>query len=798
MADRWWVDDNVDGDWNQANNWSATEGGAGGAGIPTASDDAWFSNTSSPNDCVLTADSTCADLSSDPVITGGTDRYTGKIDTSTFNLAKTGGDILLEGNSAGDKVTFTIGTSSGNGVETGGWFVDNDFVVIDFQVASVLRVFGNYIVPNVVIWATNTKGILHSFGTANYSSPSGNNRVEEWVIETGAVITCTDSVNLTTSNGELTHIKGSVSIVSNRTLTTGSSSTGAYIIEATGDVGGAGTFNINCLSTTTFTDNHPLAHSLTGTYRSAISSSNDRLVAMINMSNADYQAIGTPGSNANLIASSGTLKCVDFEINSGALVGVTIDWNSSTNDPNFEVSGDIDFHGGSGAYTLTYTKGTGTFKLTGSGQAIDLDGKDIETIFSDINIGSVTCIAGDTWNIGTLDLTTTNLQVDGVLEIGATASNGLTCSGTLDVSSSGSLDLQTTSVINANDDVTLATTSLTTVSTGILNIQSDLMFTSPSASSAFAAVNVATGVTLTFPTGLNYITSETSGGDSVIDGIIDLASAGSFPIMGCSASGSITFNVGSDIIGAGALIFLISSFGSFTNNAGAKALTGTIIGSTLVGAGGLLPILNTPNANLTIQNFFGVDTVIVSASGTASSENLAVVNDASGQITVTNSTNNPNFNVSATIDLNSGTGTYTTVWNRGTGLVTLSGNGGLVDLNGQTFEKITGKSLGTRTVLAADTWDISDTDFMSFSNLVVSGTMLLPAGDRIFCQTIVGTGTLTKSTGAGDAIVYYTGNNLFTGTVGAGVQLVKLSSSGTIPGSDSTDIRIKIPLGHIE
>ena len=46
MADRWWVNDDADGDWNNADNWAATEGGVGGVGVPSAADDALFSDTS--------------------------------------------------------------------------------------------------------------------------------------------------------------------------------------------------------------------------------------------------------------------------------------------------------------------------------------------------------------------------------------------------------------------------------------------------------------------------------------------------------------------------------------------------------------------------------------------------------------------------------------------------------------------------------------------------------------------------------------------------------------------------------
>src|SRR5438067_497201 len=38
LANKWWVNSVTSGDWLTSTNWSATNGGAGGAGIPGASD----------------------------------------------------------------------------------------------------------------------------------------------------------------------------------------------------------------------------------------------------------------------------------------------------------------------------------------------------------------------------------------------------------------------------------------------------------------------------------------------------------------------------------------------------------------------------------------------------------------------------------------------------------------------------------------------------------------------------------------------------------------------------------------
>ena len=121
MADRWWVNDDSDGDWNSANNWSATEGGAGGAGVPTASDDALFSDTSSGDDCTLSAAGTCSNLYTRSGNTGGTDNYTGTIDIDGYDLAVTGdianaaGCTLADGGGTPAQITLDGDVTNNSG-----------------------------------------------------------------------------------------------------------------------------------------------------------------------------------------------------------------------------------------------------------------------------------------------------------------------------------------------------------------------------------------------------------------------------------------------------------------------------------------------------------------------------------------------------------------------------------------------------------------------------------------------------------------------------------------------------------
>lgn len=79
MADRYWVNRSSGtgslgtgtGNWNDANNWSATSGGTGGAGVPTSSDNIFFDN-SSADDCTLDTTPTFIDWTMSSGYSGST------------------------------------------------------------------------------------------------------------------------------------------------------------------------------------------------------------------------------------------------------------------------------------------------------------------------------------------------------------------------------------------------------------------------------------------------------------------------------------------------------------------------------------------------------------------------------------------------------------------------------------------------------------------------------------------------------------------------------------------------------
>ncbi len=97
FAQRYWVA-SESSNWNNAANWSATAGGAGGASVPTAADLVIF-NASGNGNCVLDGD---------VFVTGLTmNGFSGEIDLNGFDLTTTGVNLLATGT-----VMSSLGTGS--------------------------------------------------------------------------------------------------------------------------------------------------------------------------------------------------------------------------------------------------------------------------------------------------------------------------------------------------------------------------------------------------------------------------------------------------------------------------------------------------------------------------------------------------------------------------------------------------------------------------------------------------------------------------------------------------------------
>jgi hypothetical protein len=95
MADRYWVGGS--GSWSSTAKWSATSGGASGASVPTASDNAIFdANSGAAHYTVTVTDNaTCADLTFTPHASDGVTQFAvgnGFVIAGTFSTSGTQGN----------------------------------------------------------------------------------------------------------------------------------------------------------------------------------------------------------------------------------------------------------------------------------------------------------------------------------------------------------------------------------------------------------------------------------------------------------------------------------------------------------------------------------------------------------------------------------------------------------------------------------------------------------------------------------------------------------------------------------
>lgn len=143
LANRYWVGlgGGVNRNWNRTQNWSASSGGAGSAGVPTGADAVIFDTNSDGADCLVDIDAACLSFTADS-------NYTKDFDTQGFNLTVTNafsyagtgtfthgsGDISVGTFSytgAGSFANFGFVESGGSFTATGTWSDNGGTIDID-------------------------------------------------------------------------------------------------------------------------------------------------------------------------------------------------------------------------------------------------------------------------------------------------------------------------------------------------------------------------------------------------------------------------------------------------------------------------------------------------------------------------------------------------------------------------------------------------------------------------------------------------------------------------------------------
>ncbi len=374
MADRWWVNADADGDWNNANNWSATEGGAGGAGVPSASDNAYFSDTSSGAACTLGAHATCARMWMRSADHGGTDDYSGNLTIGTYNL------ICTDAWRCSATATITGAASSDKGLELqgGDCYIRGDFTLSgDFKITMngadlISLVSGASCTSNYLIWR-------YSADCQHFDDVSSVFQAKEIYTDSGVTVTMSNRFRLNWTNTNYIEING-IWHVTGWAITF---SDAEIVIGAEADFTGDGTINFYANGTSPVSTVHRTTpFSFTGKVSTTSgTTAYSQTIPAWDWSNAIVKILGSSSTSDRIrLIGVGTLKCKKFIIDGYA--GKTYEVKMDENNSNIEVIEDIDFGDGGTFSDYSYTRGTGVWTLRNSGSwnDINFDDKVIEAV----------------------------------------------------------------------------------------------------------------------------------------------------------------------------------------------------------------------------------------------------------------------------------------------------------------------------------------------------------------------------------------------------------------------------------
>ena len=401
MSSKWWTNGGGDNDFENTNNWSLTEGGVGGAGVPGASDNAYYSDTSSTANCTLSDNVSITNLTNRFNIHGGSDDYHHTVTVGTYDLTVSG-YINVRGTNTSNKFGMVIGVSANTGVTVDTFGIYNGFVSLNMQNTSKINCNNFHLAPNVYsVFTTNGKGIYTHMGNGTFRNDTGNNCFRTFIINNGVTMTVSTG---TTGYTVLSTLGTASTFTLNGTLTidgTAYLSGYNFTYGASSDITGAGTLNYEQDNTTNFTVSKVGALSFTGTVNIPGSSTN-RLMMIGNFSNANYTLTGRTGGSSAFYGSVGTIYTTNFTVTNANNTAISVTNNVAN--PSFSISGNVDLNAGTGTYNTTWNAGSGTQTLTGTSKTADYNDQTIENLTVS---GSYSMTGGYTTTTGTYTGTVT-------------------------------------------------------------------------------------------------------------------------------------------------------------------------------------------------------------------------------------------------------------------------------------------------------------------------------------------------------------------------------------------------------
>jgi len=680
-----WVNDDADGLWNNANNWASTSGGVGGLGVPGPGDKVVFDG-GDVTDCQLDVAITIGELDMQAGFTGTIDGLTDSLDHAIT------GDTTF----AGTKVDM------GDGTWTVGGNWSNNSVSTFNRNLSTLVLNGT----SKTIIASKTKPFNNVTIDGSYTLDSATS-VEmvvggAFLINAGKLLTLEDTLVIQTAT-----VFGTLTINASRFLTMASGAD--LLVKTGGTVDGAGT---NAMSLSAKISEQAGTYSVanTTTRRSVTITDGTYGGTWLHRANAAASTVtlGDGASQTLIFTGLVTFRAEDFNLNV----------NNNTNNPDIEFQGDAALEETGAGGTLNWNKGTGKITFSGATatQTFTALDKSLEDIVLDKSSGTLV-IADDT-------TTESFAGTDGILDC-ATNDPNLTISGDC-ILDNDQVDMgDGIWTVSGDFDNVNVTSFNRNLSTLVMNGTGKNLI-----GSQFKDLNnVTIDGTITSTNDIDIINLTVNSGKTLTCDNIVRSNNGSISNNGGTITGAGTIRAaGSSITNTG--IWTVADTAIFNDS---NINPGTYGGSLAFSGNGTTTTINAGAFIFTgtvgfDAEFSGAFTVENNATSIEFQDNVTVDSTGSGGTTVTNSSANMDFKKNLTITETVGTVTY----NKGSGMIKFTATSGTVNLTsiGKDLESVTQDGPGSTLNFVDDlsTVNLSSlqgiTDFNS-KTFTVSGALMI-------------------------------------------------------------------------
>ena len=742
--------------WNLTSGWSASSGGAPGASVPVAGDNATF-DVNSPASTIMNRAEACATVTITAAKT---------LACSGYSLTCSGAIIMTAGTLLGNASTvYCVGLAVSGSGKLGG--VGN-FITISNGGALSLT--------GAVVY----EGVVSYIQTASATTwlCTGYHTWYAFTINSGVTVSHTTSATLVVHTLRLT-LNGVIdTTVGGNNLELWGNTVSASVGVNADVVSSASTWVVFALANPGILSNSKTsAWSIGGECWFV-----DQRVLTGNFSSANILLYSYVANNV-ITWPAGTLQAARFRCYCDvASRNITLD--CATNNPTMTISGDVDFHAGpQQSYNTYVSMGNGTWTVGGS-----WDHSLVTTFVANSSTLYMNGVSGTLTGASTKLLYNLTTSVINSCTVAGTtyASHTVTINGTVTIGSGlgfgvsgASSDLQVAGIgtITGAGNVAVNAGTLSqmdgaiTVS-GALRIYGAVTYVDPASYGCIIEfINVAAGVVTSLPAGGHTFTglklTHSSAGSMEVD-----LSAATVTLTGALTA---TNTGGGTLTLDGAAVLNTSGNVSFANITTYTRGTGTI---NLTGVSG--PAIQVADfngksiENLVINN--GVGVVNQFAAGSPSFSALSYTFTAG---TVDNDTNNPSYVVEGPVSFAS---SPTAVYTKGTGSITYTGTGGgpyLIALGNQYVEAITvSTTTSTRefsgtfttagfTIVAGSAVDMSVYD----PEYTVQGNISFADSTYTF-----GAGSITVDTTGTNTIDF--GNNIVGNLVVTGSDTAVFSANG--------------------